>query len=373
MTIKELIRNNPFRVLGAFANDSSDIIASNNSRIKAFGAIGKTVAFSQDMVSVFGVTPNRDKGMLATSVAALSSPEGRLINGMFWFMNQTDTDAEALAVLARSGDLLEARRIWEDGEQDMSSIQNQLMCCLLKDSRSFSKAIQLASILYDDYGDEFIVTVSNGFEVITSDKLMATFLSEVVKVSDGVCRWWDKAVGRLGDWHIDLQWADAKATHCINKLYDTLNVAKSAEIHSVQSNYDIAYALMKQAEPYLKDLKALRSRHPILLSRYSTITDAVCEEILNLEIRYYNNIGWFSGKADHALVLERFCYRYASTIRLKDRCRLNINITMGRKDNAPLFPNGMPERLFLESDRLKRNAGICAILEGLLVKNTESL
>lgn len=373
MTIKEFIRNNPFRVLGAFSNDSSDIISSNNSRIKAFAAIGKTVTFSQDMASVFGAAPNRVKDMLATCVAALSSPEGRLLNGMFWFMNQTTTDAEALAVLAQSGDLLEARRIWEDGEQNMSSIQNQLMCCLLKDSRSYSKAIQLASALYDEYGDEFIVTISNGFEVITSDRLMPTFLSEVVKMSDGVRRWWDRAVERQGDWGVDLQWADAKATHCISKLYDALNVAKSAEIHSVQTNYDIAYVLMKQAEPYLKDLRALRRRHPILLSRYSTITDTVCEEILNRGIQYYNHIEWSSNNVERVLALDRFCYRYASTVRLKDRCKLNINIIMGRKDNAPLFPNGVPDKLFLKSERMRRNVGICAILEGLLVKSKKSL
>lgn len=373
MKFKDFIQNNPFRVMGVFTNDSSDIISTNNSRMKAFAVIGKVVSFWQDMISVFGTEPNRQVETLASSVAALSSPEGRLRSGLFWFMNLTATDARALAALARGGDLLEARKVWEDGEQNMSSLQNQLMCCLLKDPRSYSKALQLASTLYRKYGHDFVVTVCNGFEVVSPDQLMSMFLTEIVKASDGDCWWWDKAVKRQGSKAIDLQWTEAKASLHIGKLQDALNVAKTTEIHSTQDNYDIAVALMKQAEPHLKALKALNDGHPALLSRYATIADAVCEEILNREIEYYNHIGWFLGKADRVLVLKRFCYRYAATVRFKDRCRLNINIVLGRSSNAPIFPNGMPDKLFFESDRKKRNAGICAILDAVREQKVSSL
>lgn len=373
MKFKDFIQNNPFRVMGVFTNDSSDIISTNNSRMKAFAVIGKFVHFWQDMISVFGTEPYRKVETLASSVAALSSPEGRLRSGLFWFMNLNATDARALAALARCGDLLEARKIWEDGEQNMSSLQNQLMCCLLMDSRSYSKALQLASTLYEKYGYEFIVTISNGFEVVTPDKLMSAFFTEIVKASDGKCLCWDKAVKRLGNEAIDLQWTESKAMLHISKLQDALNVAKTTEIHSTKDNYDIAVALKSQAEPHLKALRVLKADHPVLLSRYATIADAVCEEILNREIEYYNHIGWFSGKADRVLVLERFCYRYAATIRFKDRCKLNINITMGRSESAPLFPNGMPDKLFFESDRKKRNAGICAILDAVRKKKIENV
>lgn len=369
MKIKDFIQDNPFRVMGVFTNDSSDIMSINNSRMKAFAAVGKTVSYWQDMVSAFGTEPNRQMDAIATSVAALSSPEGRLHNGLFWFMNITHTDSWVLKVLARGSDPLVARKIWEDYEQNMSSLQNQLMCCLLKDPRSYSRALQLALTLYENYGHEFITTVSNGFEVITPDKLMPAFLSEIIKVSDGDYWWWDKAVKRLGNETVDLQWTEAKATWHMGKLQDALNLAKTTEIHSTQDNYDIAIALMKQAEPHLKALKALNDEHPALLSRYATIADAVCEEILNREIVYYNRVGWFPGKADRMLVLKRFCYRYAATVRFKDRCRLNINIVLGRSIDAPVFPNGTPDKLFFESDRKKRNAGICAILAAVRERN----
>ena len=368
MNIKEYIQNSPFRAMGVFTNDSASILSSNHSRMKAFAAIGRDVTFSQDLVNVFGSKPNRNADALAASIAAISSPEDRLRYGLFWFMNLTDTDAKALAALAREGDLLTARRIWEEGEQNMSSLQNQLMCCLLKDPRSYSKALQLALSLYAKHANELIITVSNGFNTITPDNLLPTFFAEIVNASDGTCWWWDKAVKRLGNEAVGCLWSEAKATLHISKLKNALNVAKITEIHSAQDNYDIAVHLMKQSEPHLKVLKTIVDSHSLLLSRYVTIADNVCEEILNREIEYYNHMGWYSGEFDKSLLLERFCYRYAATVRFKDRCRLNINLTMGRKEDAPLFANGMPDNLTFESERKKRNAGICAILSALSSK-----
>ena len=373
MKIKDFIQDNPFRVMGVFTNDSSNVMSTNHSRMKAFAAIGKTVYYSQDMVSVFGSAPDRKVDALAACVSTLSSPVERLLNGLFWFMNLTATDAKALAALAQGGDPLEARKIWEEGEQDMSSLQNQLVCCLLKDPRSYSRAIQLASTLYSKYGQELIVTVSKGFEVITPDELMPTFFAEIVRASEGDCWWWDKAVKRQGSESIDLQWTEAKVSRHITLLQDALNVAKTTEIHSIQDNYNIAESLMKRAEPHLKALKVLNDKHPYLLSRYATIADTLCEEILDREIEYYNHKGWFSSKKERLLVFERFCYRYAATIRFKDRCQININITMGRPKDAPLFSNGKPDNLMSASDRKKRNAGIIAILDALHLSQEEAM
>lgn len=366
MTVRDIIQNNPYRVMGAFTDASSATLASNSSRMKAFAAIGKNISYPQDMAIVFGSSPERNAAMLSSSMAAIASPMERLKHGLFWFMNATDTDAKALAALAQTGNLLEARKIWEEGEQDMSSLQNQLVCCLLKDSRSYSRAIQLAGTLYSRYGHEYIRTVSNGFEVISPGDLMSTFLSQIVKHSDGEFQIWDKAIMRYGNSYIEQCWAEAKAEYSIHKLQNALNVAKTTEIHTDKDNFDIAVRLMHQAEPHMKTMKALMEKHPSMLSRYATIADAVCEEILNREIAYYNRVSWRERKNRLLLALDQFCYRYAATVRFKERCKSSINITLGRSEDAPLFPNGTPDKLFFESERRKRNNGLCAIVEGLL-------
>ena len=369
MRIKDYIQNNPFRGMGVATSDSSTTLSSNNSRMKAYAAIGKSVSFPMDMDIVFGAKADRSQSSLVSYMSSLSVPKDRLRHGLFWFMNLTETDSHVLEVLRQTGDLLQVRKLWEDGEQDMSALQNQLVCCLLKDPRSYSKAIQVASHLYERYGSELIQTISNGFNVITPDKLLPMFLEEIVMASNGDCWWWDKAVKRSGISHIDDLWTEAKAASLIAKIEQALNVAQSSECRNVQMHYDLAYGLMKQTEPMLKSLKALTDAHPVLLSRYSTIAEAIAEFVLHNEIEYYNHIGWVSGLTERSLELERFCYRYAATVRFKDRCRFNINITMGRKEDAPLFPNGTPDKLTFESERMKRNAGICAILSGLMSKD----
>ena len=362
MRIKDFIQNNPFRGMGVATNDSSTILSSANSRIKVYATIGRSVSFPMDMDIVFGGKPNRSQSLSASYMSSLSVPVDRLRHGLFWFMNITTVDGHALSVLRQTGDLLEARKLWENAEENMSSLQNRLVCCLLKDPRSYSKAIQIASRLYECYGSELIRTVSNGFNVITPDRLLLMFLEEIVKCSDDDIVCWDKAVKRAGIARIDNLWTEAKSTQLVTRIQQALNVAQSTECLSAHAHYDIAYNLMKQTEPILKTLKSLSDSHPVLLSRYSTIAEAVGEFVLDNEIEYCNNIGWYIDETDKMLEIERFCYRYANTVRFKDRCRLNINITLGRNDNAPLFPNGTPDNLLLESDRMERNAGLCAIL-----------
>lgn len=365
MTVRELIQNNPYRVMGAFSNDSSAALASNNSRMKAFAAIGKSISYPQDMTRAIGSAPERNAASLASGMAAIGSPMDRLKHGLFWFMNITDTDAKALAALAESGNPLESRRIWEEGEQNISSLQNQLICCLMKDSRSYSKAIQTAWTLYSRYGHEFIKTISYGFDVINPSDLMTTFLTQIIQNSAEEIESWDKAIKRYGNSEIELCWAEAKTEDSMQKLQDALNLARTAEIHSARDNYDIAVRLMQQAEPHLKRMKAILDKYPSLLSRYATIADSVCEEILDREIKYYNRSTSTERQSAQLLIIEKFCYRYAATVRLKENCRENINITLCRSKVAPLFPNGTPDKLFFESDRRKRNAGIYAIIEGL--------
>ena len=364
MRIKDYIKNNPYRVLGVVTNGSSATLVSHNSQMKAYASIGKSVSFPHDLDMTFGERPQRQPLALTSAMAALSTPEGRLRHAMFWFMNMTDTDTKALAVLVQTGSTMKARLIWEKGEQNMSSVQNQLMCNLLMDPRAYAKAIQNAYTLYAIFGKEFITTVSGGINITDSDQLMPLFMAEIVKVSGKDTVLWDKAVERCHHTPIANLWVESKATSLITKLQEILNAARSSECKTPQGHYNIARNLMHQAEPFLKELKTLTNKHHSLLSRYTAIADTLCEFILDEEIAYYNRSGWSPGKGERVLPLQRFCYRYAAAVRFKNRCKENINIVLGRKEDAPLFPDGMPDNL-TEKERKKRNAGICAILSAL--------
>ena len=364
MKTKEHIQQNPYRVMGVCTTDPLSHISWQNSRMKAHAAINKEVCCMMDMAAVFGSRPGRQAEALSAANTALCSPMGRLTHGLFWFMSLTDTDASVLETLAMDGDLMAAEKAWEMDTGGMSSLQNRMVCCLLRGSRYYPKALRLASRLYATHGSAFIRLVSKGFDVITPDRLMPAFLAEVIRHSEGKDAQWEKAVERLGDETIALQWAEAKAEALIAVLRDALYVAKAAEIHEALDHYRIAIALKKLADPLLKSLRRLRERHPVLLSRYASIADEVCEEVTSRGISYHNRSAWFPGKKERVLELERFCYRHAMSLHGKRKAQENVNMSLGRPIMAPLFPNASPDRL-TAGDRMKANAGIMAILNAL--------
>lgn len=365
MRSKEYIKNNPYRVLGVATTDSPATRMQRQSRMKAFASIGKAVTFPMDLFPVYGNHPERNEAAISAAMSQLSTPKDRLLHGMFWFMNVTATDAEALAVLFKTGKLLDARRIWGKAEQNMSAVQNQVVCCLLMDPCAYAMALQEAYYLYTRFGDEFINTICGGVQVITPDQLMPLFMKEIIRFSGADCCCWDKAVKNGNNATIDKCWTEAKATPLITQLQTVLNIARSTECHSPEENLDLATGLMKQAEPLLKPLRTLAATHPILYSRYATITDTVAETVLDHEIEYSLRTKWISKKEKLCMELMCFCYRYACTVRFKHRCQKNINIGLYRPEEAPLFPNGMPDNLTSESERKKRNEDISAILSAM--------
>lgn len=292
---------------------------------------------------------------------------------MFWFVNDTATDAEALTVLAQSGSLLKARRVWDKAGQGFSVTHNTIVCNLLMGPNEYPSAVSLACHYYDFLGEEIASSVRGSFSGDTNyDALMSVFLEEVVKSAEGDFHWWDEAV-RIGSngWLDDL-WPEAKAKPLLEQLQEAFNVAISTERLTPQDHFDIACPLMNQAEPLLRLLKALCSAYPKLLSRYTTIADTIAEEVLDRVIIYSLRSEWHLNKNEQILPLYCLCYRYACSVRFKNRCQENINIVLGRKKDARLFPNGEPDNLVLESERKKRNAGICGILAAIRERTTLS-
>lgn len=372
MLIKEYIKNNPYRVLGVVANDSPATLMSHYSQMKAFSFIGKSVSFPQDFDRFFGEKPERHPAALDSALAALSTPEGRLRHAMFWFVNDTATDAEALTVLAQSGSPLKARRVWEKADQGFSGAHNTIVCNLLMGPCEYPLAIYQATPYYLFCGEELASSVCGGFSGNTTyDALMQVFLEEVIKSTEGDFHWWDKAVKICDDVWLNDLWVEAKAKPLLEQLQEAFNVAISSERLTPQDHFDIACRLMNQAEPLLRPLKALASAYPKLLSRYTTIADTIAEEVLDRVIIYSLRSKWHLNKNEQILPLYCFCYRYACSVRFKNRCQENINIVLGRKKDARLFPNGTPDKLLFESERTKRNAGICAILSAIRERNTE--
>ena len=180
-SVPEIILNNPFRVLGVYANSSYREIVASISKATKFLEVGKQVDYPLDLPRVknMNVESNLSHSLedLDKALAMLSNSEERLKYAQFWFLRMTPLDEKAFDALF-AGEQNNALSIW-NREDNLSSLQNRIIICLWK--CDFKSALQNAEKLYTKYSDEFLKVVdSKGTLVKSSDDLMQTFVNTLV-------------------------------------------------------------------------------------------------------------------------------------------------------------------------------------------------
>lgn len=134
----QLIIQNPYRLLGVYADSSVKTRVANQARIKAFLKVGKPISFFVDLPE-FLPSVKRDESAITEAINALALPEDRVKYAQFWFVNHSNVDETAFKYLGQ-GNVSEAKRIWRTRE-DAASIQNRIIIELV------NKNLKEASVL----------------------------------------------------------------------------------------------------------------------------------------------------------------------------------------------------------------------------------
>ena len=180
-SVPEIIIDNPFRVLGVYANSSYREIVASVSKATKFMEVGRKVDYPLDlpMVKNLNVKSNLTHSLadLDNALALLSNSEERLKYAQFWFLRMTPLDDEAFEYLF-AGDSDVALLVWYS-EDNLSSLQNRIIISLWKgDSKS---ALQNAEKLYNKYSDEFLKAVdSKGTLVKSAADLVQSFVDTLI-------------------------------------------------------------------------------------------------------------------------------------------------------------------------------------------------
>ena len=150
-----VVENNPYRILGVYANSPKRDILANDGRMRAFLRVGRAVSFPLDLN---GLLPsiNRTTETIQQANTALSLPQDQLKYAMFWFLNVTPIDRIAFNHLF-AGNMDEALELWKRRE-GLSSLQNRMMCYLIKGKYVY--AAGMADRLYQKYGSDFCNLIS---------------------------------------------------------------------------------------------------------------------------------------------------------------------------------------------------------------------
>ena len=318
-----VLKNNPYRLLGVYTNSPTKERLANHNRMKAFLKVGKSVSFSLDLPQYLQPI-NRTETLVADADAKLALPKDQMFYALFWFIKTTPLDDVAFNHLI-AGERSKAEEIWQKKET-LSSLQNRIVCALMCDD--YKQALSCAETLYAnmEYVNQFVsVVIGTGGNVDVTD-LPFTFL-------DALCEEID--VQKILP-HIENSiWKKHISGKAINPLIETIQnaiaIAKKSRGKGSQARLEAGEVLMKGTKATLQQLMSLLSKTDL---QYQMIADKLGLEILQCGIDYFNEADE-ADTAHKAMKLQKYAMGIVVGQMAKDRCKENVDTLQKIIDNLP--------------------------------------
>lgn len=261
----KILQNNPYRLLGVYANSPTKERLANHNRMKAFLKVGKPVSFPLDL-SQYLSSINRSESSVADAEAKLTLPKEQILYAQFWFVKTTSL-AETLYSNTQYINQLVAAVVGMGGNFNVSDL-------------TFS----FIDVLCDEIG---------------TNKLLSFITNAIWK--DYIK---DKAVKPI-----------------ISHIQDAIDVAHKSKGKGATARLEAGRTLMRSTKDMLSDLRRLLSVSDI---QYEVIADKLAQEILQCGIDYYNNTN--DDDAPHnAMILQKYALSVAVGNLVKNRCKENVD------------------------------------------------
>lgn len=309
----KIIENNPYRILGVYANAQKKEILANLGKATAFLKVGKSVEFPLDLK---GLLPDlqRTSDMISNANSQIAIAQDQLKYTQFWFLKITPIDDVAYNHLL-AGNLGEAENIWTK-QDNISSLQNRLICSLIQDN--YASAIAFAETLYSKFGDNYISTIDpNSILKMTGQQLMEQFIDTLCEECDPVELLGYSSLSQTK------AYLGAKVIDPLkDKILQEVARAKNTDRSDHMARKKAGENLIKVAVPMLKQLKSIIGANDI---QYQMIADKVGLEVLQCGIDYYN--GSEEDDAAHkAMKIQKTATNIVVGKMAKDRCNENLAI-----------------------------------------------
>lgn len=308
-----IIANNPYRILGVYANSRKAEIIANKNKSTAFLKVGRAVEFPLDLkeIGLFS-SVNRTVESMNEAEANIAIPKAQIKYAQFWFLKATPLDDVAFNHLI-AGDISQAKEIWTKKES-LSSLQNKLICHLLEGHWRF--ALRTADKLYGEYGDSF---VNEALGITTVQMSGADLLHQFVDVLGeevGTRQIMESSSGLSFEDYIK-----SNATlPLVNRITEEVNKAKKIDRKDARARKNVGQSLMLTAKEGLAELKKML---PESDPQYQMVADKIGLEILQCSIDYYNNTT-DNTAPENALKLLKYAQSIVVGSIAKQRCQENI-------------------------------------------------
>lgn len=323
-TTPKIILENPYRILGVYANSAKRDIVANKGRATAFLKVKRPVKYPLDLE---GIMPplTRTLDSMNDAEAHLAIAKEKIKYAQFWFLKMTPIDDVAFNHLI-SGDMYNALLFWKR-QDSLSSMQNRMICFFIKGD--YKQAMTLAEQLYVKYGNSYISNVDASSTLKMDDiELVHLFI-------DSLSECFDLSV--IMRYVIKSEWKQYISKRVVGPLINRISLeietTKRVNHKNPKARLDAARRLVKNTKDSFSQLKSLLSSSD---SQFQMIADKLGLEILQCGIDYFlgrKNID------DEAPYKAMKMLKYAKTVVIgkiaNDRCDDQISELQKYIDNLP--------------------------------------
>lgn len=275
-TTPKIVLQNPYRILGVYANAAKKDIVANKGKATAFLNVNKPVEYPLDLKGILPA-PNRTLDLMNEAEAHLAIAKEQIKYAQFWFLQKMSPLDDIAFNHLLAGNMAGAIGIWSK-QETLSSLQNKLVCYLI-DSK-LELAIKTAEKLYNRYGNDYISKVdANCTLQMTTTDLLHQFVDSL-----------GEEIGMQKLLSFDLE-AETKAYisgqaigPLINKISSEVDKTKKVDHKDPKARIEAARKLVANTKEAFSQLKSIL---PATDSQYQMIADKLGLEILQCGIDHF--------------------------------------------------------------------------------------
>ena len=311
-TVPKIVSQNPYRILGVYANSPKRDIVSNKGRATAFLKVNRPVEFPLDLKGLLPA-PARTLDLMNESESHLTIAKEQIKYAQFWFLQKmTPLDDIAFNHLL-AGNMAGAKEIWSK-QESLSSLQNKLVCYLIENKPW--QAVKTAEKLYDKFGADYIRKVdANCTLQMTSTDLLHQFI-DTLGEEIGMQKLLNYDLGAETKAYISSQTIGP----LINKISAEVEKTKKVDHKDPKARIEAARKLVTSTKEPFSQLKSIL---PATDSQYQMIADKLGLEILQCGIDYFNN-SEEDGRHQTAMKMQKYAQSIVVGSLAKQRCAENV-------------------------------------------------
>lgn len=275
-TAPKIVLQNPYRILGVYANSPKRDIVANKGRATAFLKVNRPVEYPLDLKGILPA-PNRTHDLMNEAEAHLAIAKEQIKYAQFWFLQKmTPLDDIAFNHLL-AGNMAGAIEIWSK-QESLSSLQNKLVCYLIEGKHR--AAIIAAEKLYDKFGDVYINKVDENCTLkMAGSELLHLFLESL---GDEIG--YQKIIGEVTGVEAKAFIRNKAVGPLINKISSEVDKTKKVDHKDPMARIEAARNLVANTKEAFSQLKGIL---PTTDSQYQMIADKLGLEILQCGIDYF--------------------------------------------------------------------------------------